>query len=59
MKKIDKSPVLCILEKGFGGRAGGCLWYNGGLAGVPWKSPGYVKDFLLDIIIDDFREGWS
>ena len=50
-------PWLGILEKGFGGRAGGCLWYSGGLAGVFWRSPGYVKDFLAGRTIADLMEG--
>lgn len=46
-----------ILEKGFGGSAGGCLWYSGGLAGLSWKSPGYVTDFLVGRAKVDFIEG--
>lgn len=46
-----------ILEKGLGGSAGGCLWYSGGLAGLSWKSPGYVTDFLVGRAKVDFIEG--
>lgn len=48
---------LGILEKGFGGSAGGCLWYSGGLAGLSWKSPGYVTDFLVGRAKVDFIKG--
>ncbi|KAG7275148.1 LOW QUALITY PROTEIN: hypothetical protein CRUP_015802 [Coryphaenoides rupestris] len=44
-------------KKGLGGRAGGCLWYSGGLAGVFWWSPGYVKDFWAGRTMADFMEG--
>lgn len=55
-------PVLWfgIRGKGFGGRAGGCLWYSGGLADVSWWSPGYVTDFLVARTKDDLTEcSWA
>lgn len=46
--------------KGLGGRAGGCLWYSGGLAWLPWRSPGYVTDFLGARRTDDLTGGsWA
>lgn len=57
--QCSSSPMLWFScrVKGFGGRAGGCLWKSVAFTGFSGTSPGKTTDFLTGRTRDDFREG--